>query len=430
VEKSPSAVKYAEKINRIFRLATNKLVYKTVRFGSASINTNSVDFVCLRDNRKFNNIDEIKKEIGRLVQLTEKKPVVLIYGYPIQPENHHGYSDPLSIEAQSYYIMNMFHVAQYRNLSGSIITSYSDYMLHNPMLSTNNNQQYLCSSGLLDIWGKQRLSFSTVRALFNSEKEPQMNAGSYSESTPISFIIIGILVSILLVYYLNRYKRTREYFIRAFIRPFNFFADIRDQRIISNLQTIILGIVIALTISIYISSILVYYKSDSITQLILLLLIPFSLIQEFFYSLVWMPELLLLLLTIFFILIFLMISLFIRLLAFAFRRRIYYKDTLTIVIWSLVPVIVLLPFSVVLVRLLLFSPAFLWITLILFLVVFIWVLLRIIKAVGVVFDSNPSKTMVVGLTITAILMITILSVYQIQYSIMDYTEFIFSALIR
>jgi hypothetical protein len=125
-----------------------------------------------------------------------------------------------------------------------------------------------------------------------------------------------------------------------------------------------------------------------------------------------------------------MISLFIRLLAFAFRRRIYYKDTLTIVIWSLVPVIVLLPFSVVLVRLLLFSPAFLWITLILFLVVFIWVLLRIIKAVGVVFDSNPSKTMVVGLTITAILMITILSVYQIQYSIMDYTEFIFSALIR
>jgi hypothetical protein len=58
------------------------------------------------------------------------------------------------------------------------------------------------------------------------------------------------------------------------------------------------------------------------------------------------------------------------------------------------------------------------------------VLLRIIKAVGVVFDSNPSKTMVVGLTITAILVITILSVYQIQYSIMDYTEFIFSALIR
>ena len=421
---------YLRKITGIFKGAKNKLIYKTVRFGANYIDKNSTDFICLRDNRKHNSIDNIRNEISRLAVLAGNMPVMVNYGYPIQPDNHNGYSDPLSIEAQSYYILNIYHVVKNKNLAGSIISTYSDYYLHNPLLMTNNRLMYLSSSGLIDNNGKQRLSLTTVRALFNGEKEPQLNAGSYSEEIPLSFIILGILVSILVVYYLNRFKRTREYFIRAFLRPYNFFADIRDQRIISNLQTFVLGLIISLTIALYLSSILFYYRSETITQLVLLLLIPYRTLQEFFFSIVWMPEVLLIILTIFFSIVFIIIAMIIRLFAIIVKSRIYLKDTFTIVIWSMAPIIILLPFSIILIRLLLFSPSFFGVTMILFLAVFIWVLFRMIKAVGVVFDTNPSKTYVVGFTVTIIIFITILSIYQVQYSIFDYTEFILSSLVK
>ena len=56
---------------------------------------------------------------------------------------------------------------------------------------------------------------------------------------------------------LNKYKRFREYFVCATIRHYNFYADIRDNRILSLPQTLIFGILIAASIAMSISSILI-----------------------------------------------------------------------------------------------------------------------------------------------------------------------------
>ncbi len=412
-----------------FKKYSNKLIYKTVRFGVKTINTKGVDFIGLRDNRKFHSIGAISDEIDRLAALAGDKPVFVEYGFPIKPDNHYGYSDPLSLESQAYYILNLYHIVQKKKLMGNIIFTYRDYYLENPLMIVNNDNLYLCSAGLVDIFSKQRLAFKTTKALFNVEKEPLMNSGSYSESTPIAFIVIGILFSVLIVFYLNRYKRFKEYFVRAFIRPYNFFADIRDQRIISNLQTIILAFILALTIGLYLSSVIYFYRTDTITQLILILLIPTRAIQEFFFTIIWSPELLLLTITVFFFAQFFIVAAFIRLLAFFVRARIFYKDTLTIVVWSAVPIIILLPFSVIIIKLLVFSPALTWVVFITLAVFAIWTLLRILKAVGVVFDTHPTKTYIIGLAIVFVLLIGLISIYQFHYSIFYYTEYIFQTLL-
>ena len=87
-----------------FKKYSDKLIYKTVRFGVKTINSKSVDFIGLRDNRKYHSIEAISNELTRLSALAGNKPVFVEYGFPIKPDNHFGYSNPLSLESQAYYI--------------------------------------------------------------------------------------------------------------------------------------------------------------------------------------------------------------------------------------------------------------------------------------------------------------------------------------
>jgi len=430
VEGTPEEKDLTKLLSSIFKSYSDKMIYKTVRFGSKTIDLDGIDYIGLRDNRRFNSSDEIKKELDRLLGFIKNKPVFVNFGFPIQPDNHHGYSDPLSIESQAYYLLNLYHIVKDKKLSGSIVSSFSDYELNNPLMIVNNDDLFLCTSGLVDVNRKQRLSFSTIQALFNIEKEPLLTAGSYSEKTPITFILLGIIFSIIIIFYINRYKRFREYIFRAILRPYNFYADIRDQRIISNMQTFILGFVASLTLGIYLSSLLFYYRSDTISQLLLILLIPLKGIQEALFIIIWSPELLLLILTVFFMIMVFVLSAIIRLFAFAVRGRIFFRDTLTIVVWAGSPIIVLLPFSIILIRLLVFSPAFIGVIMIIFIFMYIWILMRILKATSVVFDIIPQKVYLVGLSFVALLHIAVFAFYQYQFSIFSYVEYMCQSFLK
>lgn len=411
------------------RQMSKKLIYKTVRFGTPQVDTSNFDFIGFKDTRKYNSIFKIRDEISRLNQLAGNVPIFIEYGYPIEPNNHNGYSDPLSNEAQAYYIMSIYHEVRDKQLLGSIISTYRDYYLHNPLLIVNNEQQYLASSGLLDIFGKQRLSFNTLKSLFNNEKEPQISPGNYSESFPVSYTIIGLLLTAVIIFYVNRFKRFREYFFRAMLRPYNFFADIRDQRIISNIQTMILGLIIALTAGLYISSILYFYKTEAIMQLILLLVLPLNSVQELLYQLIWQPELLLISISLTIFFLFFPVAAIIRLFSLIVKNRIYFKDTITIVIWSSVPVLLLLPFTIILMKLLAFSPTVSWLVIAAVFIMTLWILYRIIKATAIVFDTKMIQTYAVGFSFVALLLLVILIIYQVELSIFHYSEFIFQSIL-
>jgi hypothetical protein len=59
----------------------------------------------------------------------------------------------------------------------------------------------------------------------------------------------------------------------------------------------------------------------------------------------------------------------------------------------------------------------------------VWIIVRILKAVGIVFDTHLTKTYVIGLAVILILLIGLISIYQFQYSIFYYTEYIFQTLL-
>ncbi|MFP4527840.1 MAG: glycoside hydrolase family 2 TIM barrel-domain containing protein [Candidatus Kapaibacterium sp.] len=422
-ESSAEVRNLADHLISVFRSDTDKLIYKTVMLEMDGVFTDGFDFLVFCERINQANLTNIKASMEKNINSLKNIPLVFDYGTVIQPENHNGYSDPLSTEYQSYYIRSIYKYLEGKKIYGSIVSTYNDYLLNSPLLTANINNQYLYASGLVSRERQPRLSFNTLQTLFNQEKEPLLNAGSYSEKTPVSFIIIGVAMLIVIVFLANRFRRFREYLFRSLLRPYNFYADIRDQRIMSSVQTILLGLVISITIGIFFSSMLYFYRANELAQYVLMLLLPGDLVQEFLYRLIWMPEILIIFISAFFFLMIFIIAFIIRLFAFFMRARIFLNDTLTITVWAGSPFLLMLPFSIVLIRLLVLSPHFFWIFTLAMALLFLWVFFRMMRASAVVFDKMSRQVYIIGFIILLIILAVPLALYQYYFKFFSYIEY-------
>ncbi len=417
---------FTAKIAKLYDSLSTKLIYKIVNFGVSQIDDKLFDMIGITDHLIYRSFDDTRDELLRLRNLVKNKPVFVNYGIPIEPDNNNGYSDPLSIGSQAYYIKNMFEFVHDNDFIGSLVWSFNDYELDNPLLIINNSDRYLCTSGLVDRMRHTRLSYQTVQALFNEEKEPLLEAGSYREDTPFSFIVVGIVLALILVFFINRYKRFREYITRAVIRPYNFYADIRDQRIMSNVQSTLLGAGIAVSLGIFISSLMFSFKNSEVAQYILMMFVPYNWMRGVIYELIWMPLLMMFISSLLFFGLIYLFACIVKLFSFFVRGRIYIIDGVTITIWSGVPVVVLLPFSIILVRLLLVMPGFVYFIGILGIGVLVWVLLRIMRATSVVFDIPDTRAYIIGSVFIALVITAALAYYQYNFEFFSYLQYLFS----
>lgn len=387
---------------------------------------NLTDIVGLRPISLDNGFEKFSYLLSEQIKKISNKPLFLDFGVEIQPNNHNGYSDKLSIEYQSYIIQNLYKIAVANQLSGTNYNTYNDYLRETPLLIANNENMYINTSGLMSRDRKERMSFASMQAMNNNEKEPLLNTGSYTPYIPYTFIIYSIVLMIVLFVILNQFKRFREYMFRSLLRPYNFYSDIRDQRIISISLTVILGLIVSINLGIYLSSIFYFFKNSLGFQYIMMIIINTGFLQEILVKLVWLPDL-----SVFFIS---MVSF-----AFAFivagiikgfslfnSRSITFNDSLILSVWGAIPWLILLPFSVILFRVLLVYPISLIFFLLLLFVVLIWTLSRLAKSVSVVFDLKTKYVGIITVSIILISIIVVLLYYQIQFSVFSYFNYLFN----
>jgi hypothetical protein len=422
-EGSDEVQKFENFIMPVIRNNSYHPVCKSTLLFSDQINSKNFDFIIIRQIGKIVPVDDIKEKIVE-IDKTIKKPILFNFGMTVQPDNHKGYADPFSTEAQANYIFNLFNLSKSLDLAGNIIWSYNDYILNNPMLIINNNDKKVCTSGLMDRYRQQRLSYLTVQSLFNKEKDTLFYAGSYEDTATITFIIYGLIVSLAFLLLINRFKRFREYLFRSLMRPYNFYADIRDQRIISAVQTYILGLIISFTLGIFLSALFFFYKSNELAQYIYMLLLPDSGLQEYFYNLIWMPGYLIPIVSLIIFVFIFLLSALIKFMSLFVRGKIFFSDTYIITIWSGSPILLLLPISIILDRLLMFSSGLIWIVIPLSLIIILWVILRVFRAVSVVFDIRAMFGYLIGFALLFIILAFILSIYEYSSSIIEYTQYL------
>jgi hypothetical protein len=210
------------------------------------------------------------------------------------------------------------------------------------------------------------------------------------------FYTFGFLLIFFLLMNLDR--RFREYIGRSLFRPYNFFSDIRDRRLIPNFQTTLLALVIAGGIALALASLVLGFGAGHVFHKLIL---PESLR-------LWLNErgsdfgALLVLFTTFTFLSILLLTFGIRFAAMFVRGRYYASDAFNVSVWSLLPWVFLLGYDLILPRLDTDHTTAM-ISLLLIGVLFLWSYIRLLKGMGVLFDVYPTRMYIYGLAAIALL---------------------------
>lgn len=408
---APEVIDYLTRLST--RLNNFPLVKKYIVFvpNQISLNVPNIDFFVIKDYFKSKEPDDIIS-ILKNYNSSLKKPLIFNFGTIIDPNNHNGYNDILSVDYQAFYINNLYSIRNQVGNAGIIFFSYNDFFTENPLGKTAKNNPYVCFSGIVS-YNSQRLGFNMLKSRFNNEETPVVNPGQLETEFPLVYIFAGAFAFLLWGAMINQSRRFREHTFRSLFRTYNFFADIRDRRLISNLQTGIFGFVLSIIIAIYFSSLMDFYKTNETFNCIINLLIPIDFIKEILLKFAWQPVVFV---VVFSILIFLKLIILALILKFAslfVRSKIFVSDTFKMVIWAGAPLIAFLPVAIFANRIFPISPILGYIFNATFAVILIFWLLRLIKSIWIVFDVKPSK----------VYLISILTIFFIVFFYFSYLEY-------
>jgi hypothetical protein len=283
----------------------------------------------------------------------------------------------------------------------------------------------LATSGLVDQWRQRRVSYDMLKSIINDEKEPLLQARDFSSDTPLVFIATGIVLGLILVFLVNRSRRFQEYLLRALLRPYNFYADIRDQRILSTVQTAILGTVIAACVGLVLASLLHFLRSDAVVEYVLHILVPSDALYAVLRHLAWNPALSVVAISVAVFAALMTISLILRVAAWFVKGRIFFRDTLTISVWSSLPLVVLLPIGIALYQALSADALSVWVP-ILVVALIVWVFLRTLRATSVVFDVPALFVYTVGIALVSAGLVVIAWLYDSNGEALAYLRHFFA----
>lgn len=416
-------IDYFLKMNN--RMRNYPLIKKYCVFlpGQDSFNIANLDFYVLKDNFKFKQYEQIITILKEL-NTSLKKPLVFNFGTIVDPNNHNGYNDILSLEYQAFYLNNRYTIRNQVGNAGIIFFSYNDFFTENPLGKTANNNPYVCYSGIVS-YNNQRISFNMLKALFNNEETPVINPGQPETDFPLVYIFAGAFAFLLWGVMINQSRRFREHTFRSLFRTYNFFADIRDRRLISNWQTGIFGFVLSIIIAIYLSSILEYYKTNEAFNCIVNLIIDNDFIKETIFKLSWQPVSFVVVFSFLIFVKLLLLALILKFASLFVRSKIFISDTFKMVIWSGAPMIAFLPISIFINRIFPISPILGHIFNATFAIIILLWFLRLIKSIWIVFDVKPSKVYLISFVIIFLIIFFYFSYLEYKSFFFDYVSHYF-----
>lgn len=418
---------FHKRMAEIVRSRSSTIMYKCVA-GLAIEQTSEggFDLIIIRANTRRSR-DQLPAILDVAARVVRRAATVLLIGSVVSPDNENGFSDPLSMESQAVVIRDGYRLAKQRGLAGVVLSSFNDYALEFPTMVVDNTNPYVHTSGIVDQQRQPRVGFSMYKALINEEKEPLLQARDYGDATPLVFIATGIILALVLTFLINRSRRFREYLIRSIIRPFNFYADIRDQRILSIVQTAGLGVVVAASAGLVLAAVGYYLRSEPSFEYLVHIMMPSAGINEILRYIAWHPTLAVITVGTFIFLTFMATAGVLRVGALFVRGRILFRDTFTIVVWSSVPLLALLPVGIALYQVLSTDAATFWIPLIIA-ASMVWTLLRTMRATSVVFDVPNIIVHGLGFGVLLIGIAALTALWNLQAEGFSFLQYYFSVI--
>ncbi|MBI1803572.1 MAG: hypothetical protein HY033_01915 [Ignavibacteriae bacterium] len=347
-------------------------------------------------------------------QFQEKPIIVARYGKEVEPGNHSGYSDPLSMESQARTVMTLYDAIKDARIAGGVFWSFNDWRTDRPALTTHSHDPYLQAMGLVTTDREKRVAFDVVRSLYNGEKVQALPVGNYSSNAPMVYVLAGITALISFFFMYNGNRRFRDCANRSLFRTYNFFADVRDQRILTYAHSLFVALVVSVTWAILLSSILSHYRNNLVLDNLLSQIFTDNM-KESLVRLIWNPVEFILVVSGIIFLKLIVLSIIVRLCSMMVRTHVYFYHAFSITMWSMLPYILLIPVSMILYRLSM-ETEFYMVPMAVFVgLISVWVLIRLLKGISIIYDVFPLKVYVVSFVI-------IIVATAVLYSYLDYTQ--------
>ncbi|HEY9164850.1 MAG TPA: glycoside hydrolase family 2 TIM barrel-domain containing protein [Candidatus Kryptonia bacterium] len=419
---------YVSSVASIIHNETDKLVYYTPLSGMNDGAATDADFVGI-DLTPLNSARSLKSVIN---DLSTRYPSTVFFvssvGTQTQVDNHNGYSDPLSLEHQARYLVDAYEAIDDANFAGVSINSFADWQGAVPHLMPNGHP-YLYTFGLVSFWREKRPSFAAVRALFNDETLPSLPIGNYSDTPPIIYVVLSTLLLVIVTYLHYSRRWFRESAARAVFRPYNFFADIRDQRMISAFQTLTVLFLVSAGISIYLSSLTFAFRDNYVFDRLLGLIIPSDFIKIKVDYLIWHPMEFIVAMTVLFMLLVSITTFIIKLVSYIVKIRLQLLSAFTVATWSMLPMAILILADMILFRLL-GDPRFVWAAIIVLGALFVLSLLRLFHGIGVIYDLPIARVGVIGSLLVIIVVLLVAFYYNGANGIIPYAKFFYRFMVE
>lgn len=330
-----------------------------------------------------------------------------------------GYLSKNSYEAQAKFFDEIIDFSKSNSLPGYFLNSMFDYRSHYASIISGYNKEHLLPVGIADENRKNyRIGYKVIFAKLNNAEKVTIPIGTAHDDSPMHFIIAGIIIAIIIGIMINSGKKFREDSSRALLRPYNFFADVRDQRLISVIHTLVMLLIISLTSGLLLSNALFFLKENISFEKILMSFGSSKLLQGV-SMLAWNPLASLGWLSLFTLAGFLFLMIIVKAASFFVKTRVAFSSVFHAITWAFLPLLLLVPLGIILYRVLNISE----ISIYLFIGMFVftmWVFYRLMKGIYVIFDTKPANVYLYSIIILFIIAVTFVIYFEVSNSAFTY----------
>jgi beta-galactosidase len=342
--------------------------------------------------------------------------------YTVNRGNSDGYVNKYTYEAQAKYFADLIDYSRINPLSGYFINSITDIRGDYSSLLSGYSVENMYNIGIVDeSRSTNRLGYKVVSSKLNNTEKVTIPIGSVKDDAPMIFILFGLALALLMGVLVNSGRKFREDASRALLRPFNFFSDVRDQRIMSAYHTTFLAFIVVVVQALIISNILFYFKTNIVFEK-LLLSFGSPVILSVVNYLCWHPFNTIVWISVIGIMALLITALLIRVGSLFVRTRIYLSSIYFTIVWAFLPMVFLIPLGIVLYRVLVADILNVYVFLSLF-VLSVWVLYRLLKGVYVIYDSSSGGIYFYGILFIMFIASGILLYFEINNYTIQYLFF-------
>lgn len=414
-QREGGAAAFVQRMVGIFRSVDTRPVFCNVLFGGRGPRLDGIDIINL--DLRTNDLIQAGDLVTRTVTQFSGKPILAIYGAQIFSNNQNGYADPMSTKYQTKFITDLYKKIPEWQLTGGFIRSFNDFRTNRSHVFANPNADpTVLTTGLVTYDRKERLAFEHVKALYNDDRTDVVVMGTYEVFHPKTYPIVGLILVIIFVSFYRQSDKFKGSIFRSVTKVFNFYTDVRDNRVITLWAALVTGLLASLALAMLVSMLLFELKRNQIFDELLSAVVVSPSMKSWLDEMAWRPDSCVTMLTMIFLGGHLAIAASIKLFSYAFKVHLSIPQSIIGGFWSGSHYLFLIP-VVILFHRILDIDFFLTLTTLILGAMVVWHAVRWFRLTKIMYDASWWRVGFILGGLTLVLLFSVSLYYSYHYDV-------------